>query len=128
MELKGSLRFTKLIWLPVFLLILGCKTPGIDRISRSQPLLGTIVVVTAEAEPSVAHVAINSAFDEIRRVDSLLSLHKAGSELVRLNSSASQGPVKVSSELFSIVKLAQKISNETKGSFDVTIRPLAELY
>ncbi|MBK8001888.1 MAG: FAD:protein FMN transferase [Verrucomicrobia bacterium] len=114
-------------------MLAGCQTsplhPPAKEIRRAQPLLGTFVVISAIGtnSPSV-HRAIDLAFDAVREVDALMSLHRADSELVRLNASASEGPVAVSEELFRVISFAQEVSRQTDGSFDVTIRPVADLW
>jgi thiamine biosynthesis lipoprotein len=98
-------------------------------VRRSQPLLGTFVVITVYApDRAVANAAVSAAFEEFRRVDALMSLHRPDSELSRLNERASLEPVVVSPELFQVIAKAQEIAERTEGSFDITIRPLAELW
>ncbi len=57
-----------------------------------------------------------------------MSLHRADSELSRLNARAATEPVVVSPDLFRVLTKAQEIAGQTEGSFDVTIRPLADLW
>lgn len=57
-----------------------------------------------------------------------MSLHRDDSELVRINARAAAQAVEVSVELFEVITLAQRIAAKTEGSFDVTIRPVAELW
>ncbi len=114
-------------------MLAGCQTsplpPPAKEIRRAQPLLGTFVVISAIGTNSAAvHRAIDLAFDAVREVDALMSLHRADSELVRLNASASDGPVAVSEELFRVIRFAQEVSRQTDGCFDVTIRPVADLW
>ncbi len=98
-------------------------------IHRSRPLLGTFVVVSVStADRVAAPAAISAAFAEIERVDALMSLHRPDSELVRLNQLAADGPVSVSPDLFRVIAAAQKIAADTDGSFDITIRPLTQLW
>jgi FAD:protein FMN transferase len=114
------------------LLTAGCQTflPAQSKaFRRSQPLLGTFVVVTAYSpNRDAANRAITAAFDEIRRVDSLMSLHRADSELARINATAGQERVKVSEELFLVISNALAIARQTDGSFDPTIAPLTQLW
>jgi thiamine biosynthesis lipoprotein len=116
------------------LIATGCRTahkpaPGTEAVTRSQPLLGTFVVVSAYGTNRAAiHEAISAAFDEVRRADAMMSIHREDSELARVNAQAALGPVKISPELFRVVALAQSVARETEGSFDVTIRPLADLW
>lgn len=45
-----------------------------------------------------------------------------------MNREAAVRPIHISDELFSLLELAQRVSAETDGSFDVTIRPVADLW
>ncbi len=57
-----------------------------------------------------------------------MSLHRADSELVALNAHAATSSVPVSADLFKVIQTAQDIAAVTDGSFDITIRPLADLW
>ena len=74
------------------------------------------------------HAAVSAAFEEFRRIDGLMSLHRADSELSQVNARASIEPVAISADLFRVITKAQEIAGITEGSFDITIRPLAELW
>jgi len=112
-------------------LLAGCRTapPSHDLVRRSEPLLGTFVTITAYDENHErVNAAVSAVFEEFRRIDSLMSLHRADSELSRLNDRAAAGPVVVSPDLFRVITKAQEIAGQTEGSFDITIRPLADLW
>ena len=120
-------------FLVVALFCAGCQTaplrPTAEPVRRSQPLLGTFVTITAYgADRAEVNTAISAAFAEIRRVDALMSLHRADSELTRLNEAASREAVVVSPELFHVIAKAQEIASETDGAFDITVRPLTQLW
>ena len=72
-----------------------------------------------------ASEAISAGFEEVRRIDGLMSLHRANSELSKLNARAIKT---VSEDLFRVLEKAREISAMTDGSFDVTIRPIAEAW
>ena len=114
------------------LLAAGCRTPGQSRLElvrRSEPLLGTFVTVTVYAPTRAEGISvISAAFDEFRRVDALMSIHRPDSELSGLNARAAAEPVPVSADLFRVIGKAEEISERSEGSFDITIRPLAELW
>ena len=91
--------------------------------------MGTFVTISVyDSDRTRANVAIDSAFDEFRRVDASMSIHRAHSELSQLNARAGFQPVAASPDLFRVIAKAQEISRETDGAFDVTIRPLADLW
>lgn len=111
----------------------ACRTaptrPNAELIHRSQPLLGTFVTISAwGADPARVQSAISAAFAEVRRADALMSIHRVDSELSRINSLAATQAVQASPELFDVLQLAQDVAAKTEGSFDVTIRPLADLW
>jgi thiamine biosynthesis lipoprotein len=99
----------------------GCAHEN-DLARRAQPLLGTYVVVSARGG---SDASINAAFEEVRRIDRLMSLHRADSELSQLN----EGKIRtVSEDLCKVLAKAEEVSRLTEGSFDVTIRPLADAW
>jgi len=114
-----------------FWLLAGCRTPqpGLELVRRSEPLLGTFVTITVYADNRErGNAAVSAAFEEFRRIDGLMSLHRADSELSKLNARASIEPVVVSEDLFRVITQAQEIADQTEGSFDITIRPIVELW
>jgi thiamine biosynthesis lipoprotein len=128
-------------WRPIIKCAIVCLIPlltaacrnlspsSIDPVRRSQPLLGTFVVITAYAASNAqAHSAINAAFDEIRRVDSVFSIHRPDSELSRVNAAAQRETVSVSDELATVVGSALEVACDTGGAFDPTVGPMVQLW
>ncbi|MFH1856834.1 MAG: FAD:protein FMN transferase [Candidatus Omnitrophota bacterium] len=70
-------------------------------------------------------IALNAAFDEIKRVEDECSFFNKESELFLLNSKAFLEPVKVSDELFFLIEKGLWMSGKTRGAFDVTATSLA---
>lgn len=92
-------------------------------------MLGTFVTITAHGQDrALLNRAATAAFDEIRRVDALMSIHRTDSELSRVNRMAASEPIRVSAELFEVLTTAHHIATATEGGFDVTTRPLIELW
>ena len=108
------------------------RPPAPELVRRSQPLLGTFVVISAVgpagADRAQVNAAISAAFAEIRRIDALMSLHRADSELQRVNATAAAGPVAVSADLFRVLTAAMEIAAATDGGFDITVEPLTQLW
>ena len=65
---------------------------------------------------------------ELDKVDAIASTYKSDSEISRFNASKSTDWFSVSAEAASIVEIAQKVSRNTNGAFDVTVAPLVNLY
>jgi len=92
-------------------------------------LMGTVVEITiGHPDRDLARVAAGEAFDEIARVDALLSSHNPRSEIARLNASGAAEAVAVSDEVFALLARADTIRTATAGAFDVTVGPLVELW
>ena len=63
---------------------------------------------------------------ELHRLDALLSIHRFDSELSQLNSTGFAGIIEISQELYDILSQVKKLSDETGGYFDVTMKPLSD--
>src|SRR5258706_10552112 len=58
--------------------------------------------------------------DEMRHIDASMSTYKPDSEVSRVNALAAQGPVKISAELFALLRTGLEDSRITDGAFDIT--------
>jgi thiamine biosynthesis lipoprotein len=72
--------------------------------------------------------AVESAFEEVRRLDRLLSNYRPTSEWSEVNRNAAKGPVKVSDELFRLLAKCMEYSRQSEGAFDITVGPLMKLW
>ena len=72
--------------------------------------------------------AIDTAFAEVARLDSLLSNYQAESEWSEMNRRAAEAPVRVSLELFQLLAKCMTISRESEGAFDIAVGPLMKLW
>ena len=96
---------------------------------RSTMLMGTFCEIqVSHPDPAFAERAIQKAFDEMGRVDRLLSNHNSESELSVLNREAPRSPVRVSDELFAFVLKCRSLYDATKGAFDPTVGPLVRAW
>ncbi len=57
-----------------------------------------------------------------------MDVHDPESEISRVNRLASKEPVKISEEVYQVLKEALRYSRLTSGAFDVSIRPLSALW
>src|SRR5262249_7784850 len=64
------------------------------------------------------------ALDEIERLEAQLSLYRPSSEIAHVNARAAREPVRVSPSLFALLDQARRLSEETDGTFDITVAPL----
>ncbi len=64
------------------------------------------------------------ALDEITRLEDELSYFRATSQIYRLNQEAAHQPVRVTPWLFRLLQHARRLTEETGGTFDITVAPL----
>lgn len=95
------------------------------RIERSKPLLGTCVDVSIEGPQSFEELIGLStlAFDEIKRVQDLMSFHDTQSELSQINTLAATSTVALSPDMSKVLTHALLLSHLTAGDYDVTVAP-----
>ncbi|MEQ1831900.1 MAG: FAD:protein FMN transferase [Candidatus Eisenbacteria bacterium] len=100
-----------------------------QRLESSRPGLGTWIRIVAQHEqPGAAERAIGRAFAAIAAVDAQMSVHRADSELSRVNAMAGREAVPVSAALRHVVARARDAALATNGVYDPTVLPLMRLY
>jgi thiamine biosynthesis lipoprotein len=82
----------------------------------------------AEEDETHAEVALQKGVEEIQRIEELLSEFRPSSETSIINANAFSQPVTVAHETHQLIKRCKEISRLTQGAFDITIRPLSNLY
>ena len=94
-----------------------------------QSIMGTRIALEFFTESeSLASECSASVFDEMNRVDALMSPYIEQSELAKINRSAAIKPVKISKELFNLLQRSIKFSELSKGAFDITFASVGFLY
>jgi len=91
--------------------------------------MGTVVEITlvGDHEEGAKNAALQ-AFQEIKRIEQLMSPWIDSSDVTRINQSAGKEWVKVSPEMLRVIKKAQEISELSGGGFDITVGPLTQLW
>jgi len=72
--------------------------------------------------------AVDAAFEEVHRLDEMLSNYKLESELSEINRAAAERLVAVTPELFDLLAACLKYSRESDGAFDITVGPLMKVW
>lgn len=99
------------------------------RISSSLDAMGTTFTVVAyDEDRRKLETAVDLAFEEVRRLDALLSNYKKDSEWSRVNRDAGSKPVRVSAELFRLLSRCDYYSRRSEGAFDITVGPLIKTW
>jgi len=101
----------------------------IDLDSGMRLTMGTFCHVVAVAnDEATAKGAINAAFEQLNKVEKLMSTHRADSEISRVNAMAAKKPVLVSEPTFRVMEKAVAFARLSDGAFDITVGPLIELW
>jgi len=101
----------------------GCSE---EEFSDGGYYLNTMVSVTARGEN--ARQAVEAVLAETERIENLLSAYKPESEIYKINSASIGESVEISEETASLLKKALEFSRKTDGAFDITVKPLVDLW
>ena len=122
------------------MLLAGCRTGGdVSDIpkttSKAEPfrqgrlIMGTLVEITifdpGDADPEAACTA---AYEEIVRVDELMSTYKRSSELSTINAYAAEKQMPLTEPTNHVLGRALHWATETKGAFDPTVGPMVSFW
>src|SRR5215471_527190 len=99
------------------------------RLEKSADAMGATYSIALYGYDRVKmEAAADAAFDEVRRLDDLLSNYKPASEWSQVNRNAATHPVKVSPELFGLIQACLEYSRQSEGAFDITVGPLMKVW
>jgi thiamine biosynthesis lipoprotein len=130
MELKTPLALVIVLALTA----ISCAQTGPSQssfvtVKRTQMHMGTLVSITATSRTHhQANEAITAGFQEIKRLEQLLSTWIPSSELSKVNAAAGRNAVKVSLETMTIVRKALQIAEITEGAFNIAVGPAIDAW
>jgi thiamine biosynthesis lipoprotein len=103
--------------------------PQVQRFEAVEPHMGTLVRVTVYTrDEGAAQAAFSAAFERIRVLDEILSDYRPDSELNTITRTGVGRPVRVSHDLFAVLRASQEMAEATAGAFDVTQGPVIRLW
>lgn len=103
-------------------------SPASPVVERSYPVMGTLARVTLYGDPALTEKAADKVRDVFFRVQDTCSIFDPESELSRLNASAADKPFRCSPLLWLMLQHARRAYQLSDGSFDITARPLMQLW
>lgn len=99
------------------------------RIEQSLDAMGSVYTIVAYgADRGRLLTAVDEAFEEVRRLDRMMSNYRPDSELSRLNREAGVREVEPSQELFRLLDRCDGYSRASDGAFDITVGPLMKIW
>ena len=116
---------SKKILLSILFIVLssGCSRPVL--LKESRPLMSTFCEISCYSlDRDAALKAIDNAFNEIKRLELIFDKYDKESELSKVNKTAGREKVKISPDLFEVIKRSIYYSELSKGRFDVTLSRL----
>lgn len=112
-----------------FLLLLAATPLRAEWYSDAREKMGTKVEIQLWADSeAVARPLLAAGMAEFDRIESWMSTYREDSEISRVNRLAAREPVKVSAELFGIVRKSLELSVLSDGAFDITFDSVGRLY
>jgi thiamine biosynthesis lipoprotein ApbE len=99
--------------------------PTLQRFHQTHAAMGTIFTIDINAtDQATAEQDMDLAFDEVDRLEALLSNYRPSSELSRISREAGSAPVVTDPETFHFLERSFYWSRVSDGAFDITVGPL----
>ena len=112
-----------------FLLILTFLATYGKGVKKGLHLMGVHFELAAIHENElVAIAAVDSAIGEIQRIESFMSSWLATSETSLINEMAGIKPIKISTELYGLIKRSIRLSKITDGAFDISFASINKVW
>ena len=108
------------------LALTACGARSAEPIQKTNLMLDTVVTIALYDWDDTA--TLDLAFDEIARLEALLSVEQEGSDLDRLAKAAGQEWVTIAPETEEVLRKAKEYAQLSGGLFDVTSGPLIALW
>lgn len=126
--MKSFLSQIVLLCLSAFC-VTGCGSTKTPVTHREQMLMGTLVSISiSNTDSEKANRAADLAFQEIRRIEQIMSTYLPESEISLINRSAGKDWRSVHPEILFVIQEALGYSRLSNGAFDITFKPLTRLW
>ena len=111
--------------------VLCARTDAAERhlVRRGFEAMGTSIsfAVLSDDEPG-AERAIAAAFDEIKRIENLMTTWRDDSEVSRINAAAGVAPVTIGPDTLAVIEASQHASKISGGVFDISFYAMRGLW
>jgi thiamine biosynthesis lipoprotein len=100
-----------------------------EWLGESRPMMGTeISVYLWHDDPVAGEEAVDAVFDEVSRINQLMSTYIDDSRISLINRDAAKNPVDAGPELTQLILRSLDISVLTLGAFDITYDSVGQYY
>ncbi len=118
-----------ILTLIVFILFTSCKKneeEKYERTDRTELKMDTVCTISVFTSKDAS--LLEEAFDLIDKYSRLIDMYDSSSEMAYVNENAYKGPVRLSDELFDLIRYAYSVTEYTNGAFNIAIGPLVRLW
>ncbi len=70
---------------------------------------------------NISNAVVDALFDEVSRIERLLSIFQKNSEIAKINQNQSAGPISVEQETLAVIQAAFLIADQSSGAYDPTL-------
>jgi len=95
---------------------------------RTIPIMGTMAEFSLYAKKELAIKAADTAAEEFRKVQDVCNIFNPDSEISKLNRTAYDKPFKCGDLLWDVLKISRRAYIISNGAFDITAKPLMDLW
>ncbi|MFW6134770.1 MAG: FAD:protein FMN transferase [Elusimicrobiota bacterium] len=96
-----------------------------EPVSRTEFIFDTYCKITVPSTEKNAVDAVEKAFNRMREIENKFNIHKQGTPLYKFNRNETSI---TDPEIINNIKLSNEISRASNGAFDITLKPLMELW
>lgn len=97
-----------------------------EKYEKTFLALGTMNVISAYGKNS--RQAVAAACERVMEIHGRMSVYDKGSDVARINENSGLGAQEIHLDTFSLLKRSLEFSELSGGAFDITIRPMTELW
>jgi len=121
--------FVVLLCLVAYLAAAPSQAGELVRLEASVDAMGTTYTVALYGESrDQLEAIVEETFNEVRRLDRMLSNYRRDSEWSEVNRYAAERPVKVTPELYRLLERCVDYSRRSEGAFDISVGPLMKVW
>jgi thiamine biosynthesis lipoprotein len=120
-----ALQAIRILWLAAACILPLAAQPPLQHFHQTHAAMGTIFTIDLNVpDQATAEQDMDLAFEEVDRLEALLSNYRPSSELSRISREAGSAPVVTDPETFHFLDRSFYWSRVSDGAFDITVGPL----
>lgn len=114
------------------LALASCSDRPAKIIEENRIFMSTTVQIKVSLSPgddeNKVRAAINKAFEEIKRIEDVYSVYNPESEISKINRLRKNERLQIPDGVFNLLHKTLHYSEKTQGAFDITVKPLIDLW